>query len=481
MDDCHTTGHYVDWGPTYWRCGDICTSAVAPAKDCTCGTSRFSHNEGKWCCSTNCIGGGCRRWKPGHKEGDLPNHCAVWTPAVCPNGIALQLNQSCNGDCNYYGEDSRRNEVSSRSYVGACNNTSTCIKEGEGTTGTYRPTVCTGDSSCEGELDWCREEGRKEEKCPSGFTRCLRVGSNAEGGNATKSIPGQCINVKQWRDGESNHCLDRSDEDPFQEKVEKAIDFAKLKTCTDRDGYTGLECGGKEVCINMQSWCMDPTLVRQFPCPILGAGIYTITPRLCSNITFWRKQACGKYHSVRCQAGNSGQCVVPGAWGVEGSRQSCTDGSDKYRPIKQLAKEPSKADYKKQHSGGEPINTDEDHNVGEEGKPTEADKRAYGSKHSQPQVWKTAPTTEKYYYENYWGTELGAKFQKDRSTGLWMIPESDPFKVPSVTEEDLKEWARFYNRDDYMKDKATNRWMAWMTEENCKGFVCKVNNIVVLI
>ena len=76
-----------------------------------------------------------------------------------------------------------------------------------------------------------------------------------------------------------------------------------------------------------------------------------------------------------------------------------------------------------------------------------------------------------------------------------MIPESDPFKVPSVTEEDFEkgpkvewnrtigeyerkeEWSDFYSSDDYVKDETTNRMMAPTTEEACKdndGFVCKV-------
>ena len=80
-----------------------------------------------------------------------------------------------------------------------------------------------------------------------------------------------------------------------------------------------------------------------------------------------------------------------------------------------------------------------------------------------------------------------------------MIPESDPFKVPPVTEEDLEkgpragdrkregdgferrqrneDWAKFYSSDNYVKDETTNLMMAPTTEETCKannGFVCKV-------
>ena len=96
-----------------------------------------------------------------------------------------------------------------------------------------------------------------------------------------------------------------------------------------------------------------------------------------------------------------------------------------------------------------------------------------------------------YKYNKYLkGKEWGANYRKDESTQLWMIPESDPFKVPSVTEEDFekgpelwtwhmteRKWADFYSSDDYVKDETTNRMVAAPTEEACKdndGFVCKV-------
>ena len=75
-----------------------------------------------------------------------------------------------------------------------------------------------------------------------------------------------------------------------------------------------------------------------------------------------------------------------------------------------------------------------------------------------------------------------------------MIPESDPFKVPSITIEDFEkgpragdwngdftererkeEWADFYS--GYVKEETTNLRMATPTEETCEannGFVCKV-------
>ena len=181
----------------YWRCGDICIHArgsswYKPAQPCHCDGEVFGPDAGKWCCGgTNCTGG-------------------QWSPAICTNGVALNLNQSCQGgECNYHSEDINRNWLNARVYAAACTNTSTCVKEGEGKTryGTYKQTVCTGDSSCEGELDWCREETRKNETCPAGFTRCLPSlgrGSKKMGGNKTKSIPGQCIEAS---DSEKNNCL----------------------------------------------------------------------------------------------------------------------------------------------------------------------------------------------------------------------------------------------------------------------------------
>ena len=114
----------------------------------------------------------------------------------------------------------------------------------------------------------------------------------------------------------------------------------------------------------------------------------------------------------------------------------------------------------------------------------------HGGRQSQ-QVWKRDPLEEERYnstYQGGWRPEEGAMYRKDSSTGLWMIPESDPFKVPSVTEEDFEkgpkvdyerkeEWADFYSSNDYVKDEKTNLMMAPITEETCEakdGFSCKV-------
>ena len=78
----------------------------------------------------------------------------------------------------------------------------------------------------------------------------------------------------------------------------------------------------------------------------------------------------------------------------------------------------------------------------------------------------------------------------DCTRKLWMIPESDHFKVQSVTVEHFEKvsdlysnlrteaQADFYSSDNYVKDKTTNLMMAAPTEKTCKassGFVCKVS------
>ena len=80
----------------------------------------------------------------------------------------------------------------------------TCIKEGEGTWDdfNYKQTICTGDSSCEGELAWCKKEERKGEKCPregssDGFTHCSPSLGGKKRGNG---IPGQCIDESKAND-----------------------------------------------------------------------------------------------------------------------------------------------------------------------------------------------------------------------------------------------------------------------------------------
>ena len=409
---------------------------------CTCGNSTFSHGDGKWCCGTNCTGGSCLRWGKKEKwvngtwsihgedakEGDHPKYCDEWLPAICTTGIALNLTESCGGFCNYYGEDKNRNFLDSRSYVSACSNTSICVKEGEG----YRRTICTGDSSCEGELDWCREEERKEEKCPGessymnefGYSKCPGI-SNIEGGNGKNFTLFQCIDLEKLGDGKENDCLDRSDEDPFQDVAtgtnkDTIINFGSIKQCTElRFDGLGLECGEQKNsnCIYMGYWCDRSSQSWGIECPLLG--LKTNDPTLCANNNFWRKLRCAKSESwKRCRAGESGQCVRRKNWGILGDKSSCRDGSDKYRPIihptesEKPGPQAKPADHN-QHSndGGEP----------------EADARdsaeEESSQHSE--VWKTKPVTEKVYNRKYKGKEEGSKYVKDLTTGWWMVAVSE--------------------------------------------------------
>ena len=396
----------------FWRCGDVCIDDSNP---CNCGGSRFRVDDRKWCCATNCTGG-CYQWKEvKYRKGLI---CVDERPSNCSTGVPLKLTEGCGQSqrCNYYPDDDHRNSLShysavadpnfySRSHVAACANTSTCVKEGEGEGTNHKPTICTGDSSCAGELDWCRKEERKEEKCLKGFIRCPRTGGNAEGGNGTKSIPGQCIEPRKFRDGKENDCLDRSDEDPFQEAAtarnkETIIEFGSLRNCTDEYRRPGLECGrqgssNSSKCLWVGHWCKEKFNSKNVDwalCPVLGEGIRVDNPTLCSNISFWRKISCGDEERMRCQGGNSGQCVTKEDWGVEGGnkncitcyKESCVDGSDLSRPIK-----------------------------------------AHGGQHSQSvQLWKTESLRRE---DHIWirGTEEGAKYVKEARTGRLMIAVSE--------------------------------------------------------
>merc|ERR1719458_343376 len=119
---------------------------------------------------------------------------------------------------------------------------------------------------------------------------------------------------------------------------------------------------------------------------------------------------------IRCQAGNSGQCVRNNYWGIEGGYDSCSDGSDLYRPIRKATeteesgRQATQADSNEHGTdeGEERINNDESFGEEEENRPAmgAADKRdsaeADGGQHSKPeQVWKTQPVSEEEYNWNY--------------------------------------------------------------------------------
>ena len=501
----------------FWRCGDICTSALSSfgltSQNCTCGSSTFGHNDGKWCCGTNCTGG-CTKWKEGSKEGDNPLKCAEWSPAICTTGLTLNLTEACNGKCNYYGKDASRNGVVIRSYVLSCANAKTCIKEAEGTPDTlvgvpyvrnYTPTICTGNPTCEGELDWCREEKRKEEECTGGFSRCLRTGSNKKVGNEKKSIPGQCIQAKKVKDEEID-CLDRSDEDPFQEEInatgkEIIIDTARLKSCTAVTGDRGLECGQTESnCIPFVMWCLGAG--SQQDCPVLGPGIYTSHPVLCSNTTFWRQHSCGD-GSIRCQGGNSGQCVLDLTWGFHKAKgpvqsigqsasqiMSCLDGSDKYRLIKQPAEaeesvlQTSQKDHNENSNDGErSINGDhheEDSNLTEVEKElkkklkevtqrvAERERKVF-DQDEKLKMWETLPSSI---------DSIGPA--KELSTATTAVDVLANYFQVFLNTLGIALHEGFKGEEDkarYRKDSATGLWMVAVTEKTCEdgdGFVCKV-------
>ena len=401
-------------GAVEWRCGDLCISNKDP---CLCGNQMISHNEEKWCCATNCSlgrgpGGTCALWMPGFEEGDAPWNCAEWAPASCSSGLLLDLEEACQKTCNEHPQDKYRGY--DRSYVQACRDTSTCVKEGEGDlVNLKRSKVCTGVSNCDGEFSWCKEEQRKEETCPDfgpvTFTRCLpSLGGNKEKGNSgTKLIPGQCIENTKSRDGEIYHCLDRTDESPLQRggssTNQEEINIKGLKLCYDTGGDPGLECGLEEDnCIDMLHWC------SQYPkeCPVLGPNILTNDQRVCGELKFWRDKPCFQNgdNYVRCRGYNSGQCVERVFWGIEsakfnlGEHLSCKDGSDLYRPII---------------------------------KAEEAD-----SKLSHPQVWKTKPISENEYMVKK-ETEVRMRFTKHKS-GLWIVLENNPFEVKSFQGREAK-------------------------------------------
>ena len=391
----------------FWRCGDVCTSAHEGTKqDCTCGDTKFGPGDSMWCCGTSCTGG-CSRWRPGGGTAITPHPtwCAEWSPAKCADGIALHLSQSCKERCNEHLTDKDRNYYSSRSYVAACTNTSTCVKEGEGisSVGTFTPTICTGNSSCEGELTWCKKEERKNETCPSvftvPFTRCSPTlgGRKEKDSSGTSLIPGQCIDQRRAKDERIYHCLDRTDENPFQEggndaSQQQQIDVGKLKSCTDEQGGPGLECDEKGInknCIAMRYWCKDWDTKE---CPVLGAGILTNNLEVCQEYGLWRDKPC-YWSQIRCRAGSSGQCVGRSFWGTDGALDDnrreafCKDGSSLYRPI-----------VKAEELGLQPL---------------------------QEQVWKTRSFTESIFNWYFKGKEEAAKYRKDSTTGLWMVAVSE--------------------------------------------------------
>ena len=241
------------------------------------------------------------------------------------------------------------------------------MKEGEGATWLegYTQTICTGDPSCEGEVAWCKEEERKNETCPSidrsqddmgvELSRCSPALGGSKKKEWTNGIPGQCVKNSETQDGNSYHCMDRTDENPFRaavrSKTKLEIAIGNLQSCTDRRGLPGLDCskeGERSNCIAMQWWCSHESYSE--PCPVLGKYIRTNNPRVCQEYSFWHDKPCYDDLYIRCRTGYSGQCVEKQYWGVEGAKDrdgrnlSCKDGSDLFRPVVE-AEEPVRRPY----------------------------------------------------------------------------------------------------------------------------------------
>ena len=329
----------------FWKCGDVCTSYYS---ECLCGKETLKYSDSRWCCGSQCTKGSCLRWKDGFKG--IEYNCAKWSPAACTTGVVLNLTQACSNTCNEYLQDDYRNYKSPRSHISACKAPNTCVKEGEGNTNkrdNFKQTICMGDSSCDGELAWCKEEKRKSERCPEQFTRsrCLpTLGGGKNKKTHANGIPGQCYDKEKKNDGKIYQCFDRTDEIPFDREGSSAykqnIDFKQLKSCT-YFFYPGLKCGReRSSCLKFSYWCNDKRNPEE--CPLLGAGILTNDKRVCEKTSLWREQQCEDPYHIRCRAGNSGQCVEKQYWGVEGAKDdtihgedvaTCKDGSDLYRPI----------------------------------------------------------------------------------------------------------------------------------------------------
>ena len=122
----------------------------------------------------------------------------LWRGSLLLLLLLPHLSQGKNDDildesnnCNYHPEDRERNRWISASSVAACSNKTICVKEGEGITGyhnasyyhNYKPTICTGDASCKGELHCSGARERRER------TRLVQDGSSDVLASATRPSP----------------------------------------------------------------------------------------------------------------------------------------------------------------------------------------------------------------------------------------------------------------------------------------------------
>jgi len=329
-----------------------------------------------------------------------------------------------------------------------------------------------------------------------------------------------------------NNCLDRSDEDPFQDAAnngtnkETIIDFGSLKNCTTISGRPGLECGGqgrKNACIEMYLWCSSFYISE---CPVLGEGIRTNDPTLCANNNFWRKQSCGEdpqnhdttVFLIRCQAGNSGQCVRPQNWGYDVSnyekQESCSDGSDLYRPIQKPTetelpdRQATQADSNEHDSddgvvwfpdwlpdwlpdwfssGSGNLTNDGEERINNDlvcyglgGDRCQFPFKWYGKTFSNCTTFlpRWGDNGAAWCATRVWGKDRQAVETEDCSAPCDHYSQSEHvWNTPSETEGKLfgeELWPK------YVKDSRTGLWMVAVSEESCKfskGFVCKVKGV----
>ena len=295
-------------------------------------------------------------------------------------------------------------------------------------------------------------------------------------------IPGQCVRYSQIREGTYN-CLDRNDEDPFSETVTidpgtPPILLSNLVSCkVEKHGY-GLNCGGESGCVLMKRWCKSFFFIFYFKkrwcksgkrscfgssswckdkpalCPILGDGILTNNPQICSNISFWRQWACNE-GEIQCGA----QCFKREEWGDldRPLKENCKDGSDSYRPIRQT------------------------------------------SVNQEPHVWKVGPLSKKtnlYHIIKLISFKPRQSIRpnpmlelkrnllvKDNITGVQSILVNNTWKVPPINDE---EFFDIYNKPFtsnetlYARDSKTTFLFSSVSEQECEadmGIICKVKNI----
>ena len=358
----------------YWRqrCGDIDFHwRLGGNVTCNCGgvQNLFRNNSfSRWCCLKNtstCMGKG--NWTNEPKAWVGAQKTLAWSQgAECPDGIPVKMDDTCYGRCNYDPQNSHR---APQSTVAACKDTKRCIKETTWSVGNlgksegFEMSVCSGQFRCKdkGDLDWCKSEERRSEKCPIlntlfEYVDCSQEECVSYSQRCSGSLPGQCVYQIESSIQKFSFvniffsCLDRSDlsftpkRKKIARKLEKVLDFDKIETCErhvnsespswlnfgieSRQSQTislpGLKCSkGSEGCLPRWFWCMGRTLrifletkwgmpQQETMCPLLNGTNVAEDPRLCGNFNFWSKHPCpGLFNQTkvfRCLGKFSGQC-----------------------------------------------------------------------------------------------------------------------------------------------------------------------------